>query len=152
MLVICNFNQSLLDSYLYTHPNRLILLVYVDDIVAAAPRILHHDSFFKNLPERFNTKKLEGIEKVLGIRITRNTAIRNIYLNQEKYISGILDRLRIMKAQHKKKAIPADDYEMPRAAEEDGTRIYVREYQQTIGSLMFEMILERPDIAFVLGS
>lgn len=39
---------------------------------------------------------------------------------------------------------------MLRAAKEDDTRIDVREYHQASGSLMFAMILTRPDIAFVL--
>ncbi|KHJ33307.1 putative eka-like protein [Erysiphe necator] len=91
-----------------------------------------------------------AVIKVLGLRITRNRANRKIYLNQEQNITGVLDKVGITNARYKRKSILAADYKIRRLSKEDDTRINVKEYQQAIGSLMFAMIITRPDIAFIL--
>jgi hypothetical protein len=60
-----------------------MLLVYVNDILAAAPISREVSWFGKTLHKRFNSKDLGGVSKVLGIRITRNKRNKAIYLNQE---------------------------------------------------------------------
>ncbi|KAI1002516.1 hypothetical protein K3495_g5684 [Podosphaera aphanis] len=131
--------------------NGLILLVYFDDILAAALKVSHLEWFFEKLSSRYKAKDLGGVDRVLGIRITRDREKRTVYLDQEQYLTGVLERFGITNAQHKKKKIPATDYESLRPASKQDTRINVTEYKQAIGSLMYAMVLTRPDIAFVLG-
>ncbi|KAI1005005.1 hypothetical protein K3495_g3211 [Podosphaera aphanis] len=145
------FVQSLADPCVFTHKNGVILLVYVDDIVAAAPKTTLLDWLFRSLSGRFNAKTPGKIKKVLGVRATRERENKTIYLDQEQYITGVLDRFGITEAQHKKKRIPAADHEMLRPAKEEDIRIDITEYRQAIGSLMYAMIFTQPDIAFVLG-
>ncbi|KAI1006361.1 hypothetical protein K3495_g1864 [Podosphaera aphanis] len=110
------------------------------------------ETFAPTLSSRFKAKDLGGgVERVLGIRITRDREKRNVYLDQEQYLIGVLERFGITNAQHKKKKIPVTDYESLRPASKQDTRINVTGYQQAIGSLMYAMVLTRPDIAFVLG-
>jgi hypothetical protein len=52
---------------------------------------------------------------------------------------------------HKDRKILSADYTSFRPTTDDDTRINMTEYQQGIGSLMFAMVLTRPDIAFTLG-
>jgi hypothetical protein len=61
--------------------SKLILLVYVDDILTAALIFKEVSWFNKTLHKRFNSKDLEGVSKVLGIRITRNKRNKAIYLD-----------------------------------------------------------------------
>ena len=61
--------------------SKLMLLVYVDDILAAAPTSKEVSWFDKILYKRFNSKDLGGVSKVLGIRITRNKKNKAIYLD-----------------------------------------------------------------------
>jgi Reverse transcriptase (RNA-dependent DNA polymerase)/gag-polypeptide of LTR copia-type len=146
------FVQSLADPCMFRHEERGIkLLVYVDDIVAAARKQDQIDWFYKQLSGRFNTKHLGEIGKILGVRVTRDRANRTIYIDQEQYLRAVLDRFGITQKTHKDKKIPAADYESFRPATKDDTRINITEYQQGIGSLMFAMVLTRPDIAFTLG-
>ncbi|KAI0993939.1 hypothetical protein K3495_g14245 [Podosphaera aphanis] len=128
------FVQSLADPCVFTHKNDIILLVYVDDIVAAAPKTSLLDWLFRNLSGRFNAKNLGEIKKVLGVRVTRDREDKTIYLDQEQYITGVLDRFGITEAQNKKKIIPAADCEMLRPAKEEDIRIDITEYQQAIGA------------------
>jgi hypothetical protein len=50
--------------------NSIKLLIYVNDIIAAAKKQGELDWFYKTLLERFNTKNLGEISKILGARIT----------------------------------------------------------------------------------
>ncbi|KAI0991021.1 hypothetical protein K3495_g17166, partial [Podosphaera aphanis] len=66
-LVSIGFEQSLADPCLYIHSEKNIwMLVYVDDIAAAASQKCKLDWFFKVLSQRFNAKNLGEIEKILG--------------------------------------------------------------------------------------
>lgn len=146
------FVQSLADPCLFTHPTKTIkLLVYVDDIAASAKRKSELCWFNDTLHSRFKTKPLGEIKKILGARVTRDRDKRTIYLDQEQYITSILDKFGFTTAKHSPVSIPAASYDNLRPAYDDDKRISVSEYQQAIGSIMYAMIFTRPDIAFVLG-
>ena len=67
------FTQSLANLCLYIHEERQIkVLVYVDDIAAAAPTNEGLSWFYHQLSARFKTKPLGEISKILGVRITRD--------------------------------------------------------------------------------
>ncbi|KAI0992615.1 hypothetical protein K3495_g15570, partial [Podosphaera aphanis] len=150
-LLSISFEQSQADPCLFiNHEMKIWLLVYVDDIAVAAKQICELNWFFEKLSKRFNAKNLGEIEKILGVRITRNRKDRSIYLDQEQYLSSALDQFGITHAKHTSKKIPAADYENLRPAIESDERINITEYQKGIGKLMYAMIFTRPDIAFVL--
>jgi hypothetical protein len=148
----CGFEQSLADPCLFVHKTRkLYLLVYVDDIAAAAEDRTEIDWFNAVLSRRFNAKNLGEISKLLGVRITRDRKARTIYLDQEQYLEKVLLNFGFPTAKHKSKSIPAADYDNLHPATDTDERIDASQYQQIIGSLMYAMTLTRPDIAFVLG-
>jgi len=137
---------------LFTHAEKSIkLLVYVDDIVASAEDKSEVEWFNKVLHKRFNTKPLGEIEKILGARVTRDRANRTLYLDQEQYITSMLERFGFTTGKHTAMSTPAANYDNLRPANETDTRMNVSEFQQAIGSLMYAMIFTRPDIAFTVG-
>ena len=151
-LIENGFEQSLADPCLYTHKGMGIsLLVYVDDIAAAAKDTVALKWFEKKLSARFNAKNLGEIVKLLGMRITRDRKSKTIYLDQEQYISATLDKFGITAEKHKAKKIPAADYEHLRPARDEDELIDSTEYSQGVGGLMWAMVMTRPDISFVLG-
>ena len=151
-LIQIGFIQSLADPCLFTLPDtKLMILVYVDDIICAAPTKKEVAWFGSKLSERFNTKNLGGISKVLGIRVTRDRKNKTIYLDQEQYLESVLNRFGITTEKHKAKEIPLADYSQLRPAERDDKRVDITLYQQIIGCLMYAMVHTRPDIAFALG-
>jgi hypothetical protein len=110
-LLAWGFVQSLADPGMFVHDKRGIrLLLYVDDIVAAAKQQGQIDWFYQKLSGRFNAKNLREIHKILGVRVTRNRKNRAIYLDQEHYLRTVLDRFGITQKTHKDKKIPAADY------------------------------------------
>ncbi|KAF7564387.1 uncharacterized protein PtrM4_152160, partial [Pyrenophora tritici-repentis] len=146
------FTQSLADPCLFTHKGRGIsLLVYVDDIAAAAKLTSDLAWFDEMLLTRFNSKNLGEIRKILGVRVTRDRANKAIYLDQQQYLETVLDKYGITSAKYKSKKIPAADYEHLKPATPEDARIDSTQYSQIIGSLMYAMVFTRPDIAFVLG-
>ena len=67
---------------MFTKPDsKLMLLVYVDDILAAAPTSKEVSWFDKTLYKRFNSKDLKEVSKVLGIKITRDKRNKAIYFD-----------------------------------------------------------------------
>jgi hypothetical protein len=146
------FTQSLADPCMFIHCEKSVkLLVYVDDIIAAAKKQGDLDWFYAKMSERFNTKNLGEISKILGARVTRDRKNRTLEIDQEQYLKSVLDKFGITKETSKPKKVPAIGYEHLRPATSDDERINVTEYQQAIGSLMYAMVFTRPDIAFILG-
>jgi hypothetical protein len=146
------FTQSLADPCLYVHlEKKLWLLVYVDDIVAAAEKQKEIDWFSGRLSARFNAKNLGEIGKLLGMRVIRDGKNRTITLDQEEYLDAVLNKFGITHAQHTARKTPAVDYSQLRPATDKDELIDIHEYQQIIGSLMHAMVYTRPDIAFILG-
>jgi hypothetical protein len=56
----------------------------------------------------------------------------------------------MLSKKHKDRKILSADYTSFRLTTDNDTRINITEYQQGIGSLMFAIVLTRPDIAFTL--
>lgn len=146
------FVQSLADPCLYVHKERQVwVLVYVDDIPAAAKKTSGLDWFFSTLSKRFNTKNIGEICKILGVRITRDRPNRAIYLDQELYLEEVCNSMGITTGKHKKRTTPAANLESLLAAQDGEIPINAEQYAQGIGKLMYAMILTRPDMAFTLG-
>jgi hypothetical protein len=130
-----DFVQSLADPCLYTCKERgIMLLVYVDDIVAASRDAVQIEWFYDQLSSRFNTKNLGEISKILGIRIIRDRKSRTLIMDQEEYLDAMLNKFGITHAQYHPKKTPAADYNCLRSANDDDELINVNEYQQAIGS------------------
>jgi hypothetical protein len=151
-LLKMGFIQSKADPCLFVHPPRGIrLLVYVDDLAAAAHDVAELHWFFNNLDNRFNAKDLGEMDKILGVRITRDRKKRTIQLDQEQYLDKVLTKFGIPNARAKEVSTPIDSYDDLRPAEENDTRVDATWYREVIGSLMYAMVYTRPDIAFALG-
>jgi hypothetical protein len=151
-LIEIGFQQSLAEPCLYTHKQKgIVLLLYVDDIPAAARQSKQLDWLYAKLSSRFRTKDLGGISKILGARVTRNRNSRELWIDQEQYLRIILDRLGHKEPPHKGKHIPANGYDKLLATREGETLTDEKKYQEAIGSVMYGMIYTRPDIAFTTG-
>ncbi|CZS92418.1 related to TY4B TY4B protein [Rhynchosporium agropyri] len=150
-LVRWGFTQSAAPCMFVNKKESVKILVYVDDIVAAAKSTEKLDWFYKKLSSRFKAKNLGEISKILGARVTRDRESKSLEIDQEQYLQSVLDKFGITHETFKPRQTPANGYENLRPANDNDERINVTEYQQAIGSLMYAMIFTRPDIAFILG-
>ena len=154
-MISIGFRQSLADPCLFLHDKKSItLLIYVDDIAVAAPTKSKIIWFHNKMLERFRTKDLGEISKILSIRITRDRLNKTIYLDQEQYLQLVMKRFgfQLLKQySHRYVPLPPSNYDSIRPAQPSDSRADKTLYQQGIGSLMYAMIHTRPDIAFALG-
>ena len=155
-LLEIGFEQSLADPCLFVHKKGgITLLVYVDDMAAAAKKKAELDWFFRSMKERFNIKDLGEIEKILGMRVTRNRRTRELFLDQEQYLEKVLQRLGLpleSTSTSKPRHTPmSGKYDKLEASLPDEARTDRTAYQQHVGSIMFAAVYSRPDIAFHIG-
>jgi hypothetical protein len=151
-LIKWGFEYSSAEPCLFiNYTTRVILLVYVDHIVATTKSKIQLQCFFKTLVIRFNGKNLREIKKILRARVTCNRKNQILYIDQEQYLIIVLDRFGITAEKHKAKTIPTTDYESLRCANKNDERINISKHYQAIGSLLYAMVFTRPNIIFVLG-
>ena len=77
-------------------------------------------SSFKRL---FKVKDLGEIEKILGIKITRNRSKRIIRMDQTSYLKMVLERMEIEYNKHKPTEFLINGYSSLRPAGSDNKRI-----------------------------
>lgn len=150
-LLTLGFTQSQADPCLLVHSERkLILLVYVDDVLLASKSV-DQVSWFKNaFGKIFKIKDLGEVQKVLGIRVTRDRVKGTLRLDQTHYAREVLDRLNMTKDKEYPVKLPMDNNILLNGSDQD-LRADRSSYQQAIGSWMYLGVLTRPDIAFTLG-
>ncbi|KAI0992126.1 hypothetical protein K3495_g16060, partial [Podosphaera aphanis] len=154
-LLELGFIRSLADPCLFTHTRGIVLLVYVDDVAAASKHNSDLHWFYNQLKERFNTKDLGEISKILGMRVTRKRETRELFLDQEQYLEKALLRMDLplnSSSTGRPRLIPMSGrYDKLEQARPNEIRTNRTEYQQKVGSLMFAAVCSRPDIAFHIG-
>ena len=146
------FHRSERDHNVYIHSFfKLILFLYVDDLVITAPRLEDGDWIRGLLHEECAMTDLGPLTGFLGMEICRNRVLQNLHLSQQRYIDNILDRFGMSMAATV--STPSDPHVRLPASPADhvADSINQQRYQAAVGSLMYAMIGIRPDIAFALS-
>jgi hypothetical protein len=150
-LLKLGFTQSQADPCLLIHPEKKItLLVYVDDILLACKSLDHIQWFKDAFGMIFKIKDLGEVEKVLGVKVSRDRVSGTLRLDQTHYAREVLNRLSMDKDKESPTKFPMDNNLLLNASNQD-LRANKSEYQHGIGSWMYLGILTRPDIAYTLG-
>ena len=76
-------------------------------------------SSFKRL---FKVKDLGEIEKILGVKVTRNRSKRIIRMDQTSYLKMVLERMEMEYNKHKPTKLPINGYSSLRPAGPDDER------------------------------
>ena len=148
------FVQSHADPNVYIHGKantRMLLLLYVDDISLAYPRAVAvaAAAIKAKLAAKYKITNLGTAKQFLGIQITNDDD--GIALGQKAFISTILKRFGMEEANGA--ATPMNTSVRLDLAEELGEReVDPKEYQATVGSLMYIALATRPDIAFAVSA
>ncbi|RAQ99895.1 CoA-transferase family III [Stemphylium lycopersici] len=146
------FTQSEVDPCLLIHKKReIIILIHVDDIPIAAPKLTDVLWFKRELGKIFKIKDLGEPEKILGMRVTRDRKRGILKLDQGHFVR---DSLAKMGMNHEKAApthSPMDSYEALKPSSHMDERCDKAEYQSINGTWMWPATITRPDIAFALG-
>ena len=137
------------DRSIYTNKDfTLILIVYVDDIIALSPENKTIDSLYNNLSKTINIKDLGNISTFLGIEISRDRVNKSISLHQTTYTEKILSKFGYKAKQDFKVISPIPLGSNIEPFQDKASEKSIKEYQRQIGSLIFLMDKTRPDLAF----
>ena len=153
------------DSCMYvkkSYTRRMMLLpVFVDDIFPACHRKDRAEliSDMKKLMEKYGIPTIEDAKMVLGMRITRDRMRRTLYLDQELYITRLLEQYGMVDcatARTPEVTIRSYDGESEKKAklrmrmdeeEEWSVGGTYPQYGSLVGALLYAALSTRPDIA-----
>ncbi|KAE8254572.1 hypothetical protein A4X13_0g3372 [Tilletia indica] len=146
------FEQCKIDPTMFVREgaNPAILLVYVDDILVAAPRGGGIEGVKKELLELFKGTDLGPAHHCLGIRISRNWEEETITLDQERYTEEVLARFGMSDCNPAK--TPMDSKGSLRKAVDGEARADIRLYQAIVGCLAYLAQGTRPDLAYAVST
>lgn len=143
-----NFQVSEADPCLYIRERngkKILLVVYVDDGLAAATDTQDLEEFLDELKSEFKIVSSKA-ECFLGLEIKKQE--NGLKISQQGYATRILERFRFLDC----KAVSTPllkNSEISTAGKESETTSFP--YRQAIGALMYLMLGTRPDLAFSIG-
>ncbi|KAE8684638.1 Chitin elicitor receptor kinase 1 [Hibiscus syriacus] len=133
----------------------IILLLYVDDMLVAGSDMQEIINLKQKLSKQFAIKDLGAAKQILGMRIKRDTKSGTLMLSQAEYINKVLSRFNMQDAKPVSTPLGvhfrlSKDHQSPKTEEERAHMVKVT-YASAIGSLMYDMVCTRPDIAHAVG-
>jgi hypothetical protein len=138
------------DQSVYISENQdLILIAYVDDILAISEKLSTINNAYQSLSKTLEIKDLGDANTFLGIKIVRDRLKGSIRFSQESYTEKILRRFGIKQALKPVLPIPVGARIAPNQDQATAEDIHL--YQQQIGSIMYLMTKTRPDLAYYIG-
>jgi len=125
-------------------------LIYIDNLAAAVSEALQLNWFYTKLSERFNTKDLKNISKILGIRVIKNCTRKTFELDQKQYIDKFLRKFRFSNNIYKSISLSINSYKD--LCSDIASDIYINAtwYRKIIGSVIYIIVYIKPNIAFIL--
>jgi transposase InsO family protein len=147
---ICSlgFVQCTSDPSIYVHAEyKIILAVYVDDILVFGPSKTLCDEFYFEISKYFRMEYKGQVRSFLGLNVIRNGS--SIAINQIGYIEHMLQRFQMTDA--KPESTPLNHTLPLRKATPNDVRADIQTYQELTGSLNHAALFSRPDIAFAVS-
>lgn len=159
-LVSIGFHRLNSDWGLYVrHTDQCYLLLYVDDVLIAAPSMKIIDEIKRFLTDKWKWSDIGEAAYILGLKIERDLHNRVIRLKQAAYIEGVLDRFGMKSCNPV--STPVENFKLVKLDTFDPDSVSPSErgahaarrslYQAIVGSIMWCAISTRPDLAFVAG-
>lgn len=142
------------DPCIYTfneNESRIILIIYVDDIIIASKRYNELAKIKKSLQSTFKMVDLGPINHILGMDVKREGLTGKLRLSQEKYIKDLVERFYLNDA--KSTATPLDanmkiSRDLGPHNDEERLEMEKKPYRELVGGLIYLANATRPDIAF----
>ena len=126
---------------------KIIVPVSMDDMVIAGSTLKAIEVFKNELREMYGVTNLGEIRWLLGFKIRRDRKARTIGINQATYLKNVAEKFCIADA--KPVYIPMEGGLI--LADGDGSNAINAPYQAACGSILWAVIISRPDIQFTVG-
>lgn len=142
------FKQNPADNCLYIREReneKVILIVWVDDLIVAANTEEVVKSVKMMLTERFKMKDLGKLNNFLGIDFKQSDG--QVTMTQERYINKILSRFGMQDCKPRETPCESKFEYTDNAKKWEDTRLY----REAVGSLIYLATCTRPDLSFVVS-
>ena len=154
-LLSLGFTQNPSEPTLFqciTKTSRIFVLVFVDDLLAAANTSEMIARLGAQLGAMFEVKLLGPLTTYLGIDIERDREHKTITLSQQKYVEHTLAKFQAKECHPKDTPMePSHDLTNPTGPLGSSIDPKSEPYPQLVGTLMYLMVCTRPDLAFTLS-
>jgi hypothetical protein len=138
------------DTYIFIRKDRkLIVGLYVDDMVILADDIQVVRDFKAGIAKRWEIKDLGEVKKILGFKITRDRAKRTIKIAQTAYTDEMITEYGLTDAREAK--TPPVSLEMLEPTSETDRLANIDQYRKVISKLLYLIRGSRPDIYFAVS-
>ncbi|CAM8906121.1 unnamed protein product [Rhodiola kirilowii] len=132
----------------------IYVLLYVNDILLISNSKPTIAKLKSKLKQHFDMKDLGAAQKILGVKILRNRIKGTLYLSQADYITKVLNKFAMLNS--KPSPIPLRGHLVLSKAdcpstESDKHKMKDIPYDIVVGSVMYDMLCTRPDLAFALS-
>jgi hypothetical protein len=132
----------------------IYVVLYVNDMLLVGNNMDVIKEVKSQLSSKFDMKDLGATNFILGMEMKRDRANMKLWLNQIKYLEMILQRFNMHGSKPVNVTIPIcvklSANQCPKTQEEEEDMSHVL-YANAVGSLMYEMVCTRSDIAHVVG-
>ena len=147
------FQRLQTDSALYitrADKAKLIVAVYVDDLLILSESLHDINAFKSALAEEFRVTDLGEVDTILGLKVTRDRLNGTLTIGQELYATRILERFGLKLSEGKNLPLAPSlrlaSNTMPISEEDRNFMLHIP-YRQAVGALMYLMLGTRPDLA-----
>jgi len=127
----------------------LILILYIDDITilgSSLAKVIHLKSY---LMKSFDMTDLGETRSYLGLHITHDRSLKLLEIDQQSYIQDVLLRFGHLDSNPARTPLPSAIHLIKN--ENTASSSFRMQYQQLIGSLLYAMIVSRPDISYAVS-
>lgn len=153
-----NMINNDVDSCVYVSTNendRVIVVVYVDDILIASKSIHRLHKLKEILGFKFQMNDLGPVNDILGINIERSKPTGEIKLSQKRYITDILQRFEMENCRPMSTPLETNQKLTNRVesnSENEKGNMKHKPYRELIGCLIYLANAMRPDLAFAASA
>ena len=149
VLIKSDCEQSTSDSCLFIAnsktESRSFVLVYVDDIIIAAPTFMECQQIESNLRKNFEMGPMEDVQCFLGMKIMRKRSSRMLSISQRAYIEKIARKFRM---ENSASSTPLRmDAKLQKASPESMAACN-KPYRELVGSIMYLACTGRPEVMY----
>ena len=130
-----------------------IVAIFVDDGLACSSKTGEVNSILSYLSSAFEMRSLPA-NRFVGLEISRDRVHRQLWVTQSVFVNKLLNKCGMSECNPK--SVPADpctrlDSRAKSHTEEHSAMVQAAPYRETVGSLMYLMVMSRPDIAFAVN-
>ena len=131
--------------------SRVIVIIYVDDMLLASKDIERLELVKSKLKSTFKMVDLGPVSNILGIKVERDGPTGRIHLSQKRYVEELLKKFNMEDVKTVTTPIEPNmkiTKAMQPTTDDERYKMKTRPYRELVGGLIYLSNATRPDIAF----